>query len=67
MHRKSAIRLLSNRPARYQKHSGPMVIYGEDFHRVLVTCWHATNKICAERLQPFLPALVSKLERLGEL
>jgi hypothetical protein len=67
MHRKSAIRLLNNRPARYRKRSGPTVVYGEDFHRALVTCWHAANDICAERLQPFLPSLVSKLECLGEL
>ncbi len=37
------------------------------FHDALLTCWHASNGICAERLQPFLPELVTKLEACGEL
>lgn len=67
MHRKSAIRLLNNKPVRHRRRSGPTVTYDEHFHQALVACWRASNDICAERLQPFLPALVSKLENLGEL
>lgn len=37
------------------------------FHAALLRCWHACNDICAERLQPFLPELVPKLEACGEL
>jgi hypothetical protein len=33
----------------------------------LLICWHTTNDICAERLQPFLPEIVPKLEKCGEI
>lgn len=42
-------------------------IYDEYFHDALLVCWHATNNICAERLQPFMPELVAKLENCHEL
>ena len=67
MHRKAVIRLLHNKPTRHVKKPGPLVIYDEAFHTALLVCWHTTNDICAERLQPFLPELVAKMEDLGEL
>lgn len=67
MHRKAAIRVLRNKPVRYKKPSGPKIVYGQVFHKALLVCWSAENYICAERLQPFLPELVPKLEALGEL
>lgn len=73
MHRKSLIRLLALPPQRPLKapgqstKRGPKVVYDRQFHDALVICWHASNDICAERLQPFLPELVVKLEARGEL
>ncbi len=67
MHRKAVLRVLHNEPVRHKKSSGPKVIYDEAFHKALLICWRTENYICAERLQPFLPELVTKLENLGEL
>jgi hypothetical protein len=46
---------------------GRKVRYEAAFHDALLVCWHAENDICAERLQPFLPELVPKLEACGVL
>src|SRR5690242_10216598 len=66
--RKYAIRLLA-KPA-----SSPVVIrrprerrYGPAVQAALATCWAAANEVCAKRLVPFLPELVSSLERHGHL
>jgi len=72
MHRKSLIRQLRvpvHRSTLRQKPHirGPKLIYDRTFHDALLICWHAENDICAERLQPFLPKLVPKLESCGEL
>jgi hypothetical protein len=72
MNRKYLIGLLSNQQALRVLHTlpekrGRKRIYNAAFHDALVVCWHAGNDICAERLQPFLPDLVPKLEACGEL
>lgn len=67
MHRKAAIRLIRNKPVRHKRSSGPKIVYDSAFHKALLICWRTENYICAERLQPFLPQLVAKLESLGEL
>ncbi len=41
--------------------------YGEDVQQALVEAWKATRSICASRLIPFLPTLVTSLERHGHL
>jgi hypothetical protein len=72
LHRKSLIRQLraplhratTRQPAKLR---GPKCIYDSAFHDALLVCWQAENNICAERLQPFLPELVPKLEACGEL
>lgn len=47
---------------------GRKSIYGSsEFHDALLACWRAANEICAERLQPYLPELLPKLESCGEL
>lgn len=46
---------------------GQRLVYDALFHTALLTCWHASNSICAERLQPFLPELVPKLIACGLL
>ena len=74
LHRKSLVRLLrapihhpTNRVRQVASKHGPKIIYDAAFHDALLVCWHAGNDICAERLQPFLPELVTKLESCGEL
>ena len=41
--------------------------YDQAVQIALITVWHAANRICAKRLVPFLPELVSTLERHGRL
>ena len=41
--------------------------YGPAVRAALAACWAAANEVCAERLVPFLPELVSALERHGHL
>lgn len=72
MHRKSLIRLIHKKKqkkpnAKLPETRGRKARYSGDFHEALIICWHAVNDICAERLQPFLSDLVTKLEDLGEL
>ena len=42
-------------------------IYDEAVKKALITTWNVVNQICAKRLVPFLPELVSVLERHGHL
>jgi hypothetical protein len=67
--RKYAIRLLTRPVA-----SSPTPIdrprsraYGPEVQEALAAAWAAANFICAKRLVPFLPQLVSALERHGHL
>lgn len=41
--------------------------YGKEVQEALATAWAASNFICAKRLVPFLPELVTSLERHGHL
>lgn len=69
LHRKSLIRLMHKKEsnAKLSETRDRKVRYDGGFREALIICWHAVNDICAERLQPFLPDLVTKLEDLGEL
>ena len=72
LHRKSLIRMLRQPLHHSTAHHppgvrGPKIHYDALFHDALLVCWHAANDICAERLQPFMPALVLKLETCGLL
>jgi hypothetical protein len=80
LHRKSLIRhlrMLTHKPEqlkitvkqniRQLSKRGSGIIYDGAFHDALLICWHAENDICAERLQPFIPDLVPRLEICGEL
>lgn len=67
--RKYAIRLLSQ-PVRTAP--GPLTRprarrYGPAVVEALTVAWAAANYVCAKRLVPFLPELVSALERHGHL
>ena len=67
-HRKAAIRLLARG---YQKGSthrlGRPKEYGLEVVAALKKAWGASDRMCSQRLQPFLPELVQVLERHGEL
>jgi len=68
LRRKAVIRLLHKQSSglcKMPETRGTKVKYDKDFHEALVICWHSVNDICAERLQSFLPDLVTKLESLG--
>lgn len=72
MNRKYLIGILGSPQAvqagqRQPETRGRKSMYGAAFHGALLVCWHAANDICAERLQPFLPELVPKLEACSEL
>lgn len=41
--------------------------YDDEVKQVLVTLWKAANQICSKRLHPFIPELLSALERCGHL
>jgi len=41
--------------------------YDERVEQALISLWKAANQICAKRLVPFLPELVSSMERHGHL
>jgi hypothetical protein len=41
--------------------------YDEAIRQALLTIWGAANQICSKRLVPFIPELLSVLERFGHL
>ena len=41
--------------------------YDEALRQALLTIWNAANQICSKRLVPFIPALLSALERFGHV
>ncbi|MBI2170614.1 MAG: hypothetical protein HYU30_01110 [Chloroflexi bacterium] len=65
-HRKSAIRLLrvANVGQRGSGRGRPRATGPEVVH-ALKGVWEAAGQICSKRLAPFLPELVSVLERQG--
>ena len=67
--RKYAIRLLSrntiiDKPPQTRQ---SRVQYDEQVRQALIALWYAANRICAKRLVPFIPELVSSMERHGHL
>ena len=62
-HRKSAIRLLRQRPRRSTPRPGRPVSYGPEVVSLLHRVWEASDYLCGKRLAPFLPTLVEALER----
>jgi hypothetical protein len=67
-HRKYAIRLLKQdvKPRRKKKAGKPKVYQGEVVI-ALIKIWAICGEICSRRLHPFLPEMVSVLERHAEL
>ena len=66
-HRKAAIRLLRRGPGPPGRRRGRQRQYGPELALTLKVLWEAADRICSRRLHPFLPELVSVLERQGEL
>jgi hypothetical protein len=67
--RKYAIKRLNSdvTKAKQAKKSGRPVRYDQSIVNILEILWHASNQICSKRLIPFLPELVSSMERHGHL
>lgn len=68
--RKYAIRLLKNySPDQHQEQKRKPRVrkYDAEVQAALVVVWETTNRICSKRLVPFLPEMVSVLERYGHL
>ena len=67
-HRKTLIRSLNALPRPTAKaRQGGLGRYGLEASTALKTLWEASYRVCAKRLQPFIPELVEALERHGEL
>lgn len=67
-HRKYAIRVLRHRPKpKGLKKPGRKRIYQGEVVLVLEQIWEICGRICSKRLQPFLPEMVTVLERCHEL
>ena len=67
-HRKYAIKLLKHGVKRkgYKK-PGRRKIYQGEVVQILEKIWETCGRICSKRLHPFLPEMVSVMERVGEL
>jgi hypothetical protein len=67
--RKHAIKLLNSditEPTQRKKR-GKAPRYDTSVVKILEMLWHAANQICSKRLIPFLPELITALERHGHL
>jgi len=67
--RKYAIKLLNStekiiKPAQTRQSN---VKYDEQVKQALIAVWYAANQICSKRFVPFIPELVSAMERHGHL
>lgn len=65
-HRKAAVRLLLH-PSLGENRRGRRPRYGLPVLHALRQVWEASDHLCSKRLAPFLPELVSAMERHGEL
>ena len=61
--RKHAINVLNHPPASEGHSIRRPRRYDARVEQALVSLWKVANKICAKRLVPFLPELVSSMER----
>ncbi len=69
IHRKAAIRLLGRapRPRTTPGPGGRPCAYGPEVAAAAEVLWQASGRIGAHRLQPFVPELLDRLLRYGEL
>lgn len=67
-HRKHALRLLKKgHPRGMQQRRGRSKIYQGEVVTALIRIWEICGRICSKRLRPFLPEMVTVLERCGEM
>lgn len=66
-HRKVAISLLRHPPKRARRRAGRPRQYLSTLRPVLEQVWEASDYLCSKRLAPFLPELLTALERHDEL
>ena len=68
-HRKYALSLLNHPLSKAAPHKKRQRARHYPFavQQALIRCWRISNGICSKRLIPYLPELVSTLERVGEL
>lgn len=67
-HRKAAIRALRNRrTSKGGERRGRPRLYTPDVKAALLQVWEVCGRICSKRLAPFLPEIVSVLEREREI
>lgn len=67
-HRKYAIRVLKHgSPPKGLKKPGRRKVYQGEVIQALEQIWEICGRICSKRLHPFLPEMVSVLERCSEL
>lgn len=63
-HRKHAIRVLNVAGADGEPRRKPRArVYDDAIRQALLVLWEASDRICANRLRPLLPALLTALER----
>ena len=69
IHRKAAIRLLRRvpRPPTARSRAGRPPCYGPEVAQAAEVLWQAAGRIGAHRLHPFVPDLLARLTRDGEL
>ena len=66
-HRKVVIRILGRAsPGPPKRRSGRRRRYGPELALVLRDLWEIADRICPQRLQPFLPELMEVMERHGD-
>jgi len=66
--RPTAIRLLNHPPSDAQAiQRSRRPIYGSEVQQALFLAWKASHYVCAKRLRPSLPTLISLLEQWGHL
>jgi hypothetical protein len=65
--RKHAIVLLNGKPVAATKPPTRARKYDDEVTCALIAVWKASNRICSKRLIPFLPTIISSLERFGHL
>lgn len=67
-HRKYAIRLLKHGPGpKRQRKKGRRKVYQGEVVQALIQVWEICGRICSKRLHPFLPEIVTVLERHDEM
>ena len=67
-HRKAIIRLLRGAPRPPARaRPGRSREYGAELLPILADLWETADRICAQRLKPFLPELVEVMARQGDL